>query len=192
MTDSGHWLYSGTRRAAVLARWSTGMWRTLSPALGARLVRRLAGDASNRSALRRLLKDELPAPDVYRLDDAAVLRQVALRVERGQWRVCQAAASASGGGAAQYVTPVPDTVEKEPVRVEPARTETGWVAFQILDDETGVGVAGVTLTLRLPDGSERDVTTGAGGHIQLTGLPPGPCEILEMSDSDALEVVGVS
>jgi hypothetical protein len=68
-------------------------------------------------------------------------------------------------------------------------TEKAWIKFRVVDDETGEPVAGVTLRIREPGGLERDYTTRADGGIEINEIDPGACDILEMTDPDALEVV---
>lgn len=195
MTGPEHWLYGGTRRAAELSRRPFPV-TAASDGLSLRAVQlslgRLAGDPANMATFRRLLAEDLPAPDVLRLDDAGVLRQVAWRLDAGRWSV-RPALHAYGGGATS-APPEPPSAEapEEAVPEPPPAADLGWVAFDVIDDETGLPVSGVTLTLRLPDGTVRDVTTGASGSLYLSDLPAGTCDIVEMTDAHALEVVGLT
>ncbi|MCI5224500.1 MAG: hypothetical protein D3924_17980 [Candidatus Electrothrix sp. AR4] len=84
-----------------------------------------------------------------------------------------------------------DYVESFLNESEPVEEETNWVAFKVLYDDTEEPIAGVQLKLRLPDGSIDKYTTDSTGRIYISGLPDGTCDVQEMLDNDALEVVEV-
>ena len=70
--------------------------------------------------------------------------------------------------------------------------EKTWIKFQILDSETGQPMAGITLTVKLTDGTTRKSTSDGSGLIEFKDIPPGSCSIESMSDPDALEVVSMA
>lgn len=79
--------------------------------------------------------------------------------------------------------------EAPPAPVDPA---SNWFKLQVLDDETGRPVAGVPLRLELPGRDPEDFTTNSDGKVEVSGLPEGTVDILEMDDEEAYEVVSVS
>ncbi len=66
------------------------------------------------------------------------------------------------------------------------------IAFQVIKDETGEPCPNVRLKIKLPDGTEEMHTTNSNGMIEIDDIDtPGNCEILEMHDDKAYEVVRV-
>ena len=71
-----------------------------------------------------------------------------------------------------------------------AKSKT-WVEFKVVEDGTGKPVGGVRLRVTTPDGIENFYTADSAGLIRIEDLDPGQCDIGEMIDADALEVVSL-
>ena len=67
-----------------------------------------------------------------------------------------------------------------------------WAKFRVIDDLTEEPLAEVTVTIKLPDGTEQSFTTSADGMIEIEGLPEGKFAIEAISDGEAYEVVDIS
>ncbi len=67
-----------------------------------------------------------------------------------------------------------------------------WVKFKVIDDLTEEPLADVTVTIKLPDGTEQSFTTAADGMIEIDGLPAGKFAIESIADSEGYEVVDIS
>ena len=108
----------------------------------------------------------------------------------------RARAAAPGGAApTRDDAPAPEAqapAPRPPASKPPPAPLTTWIKFQVLDDETGQPVQGVVLAVKLPDGTTKKSTTDASGMIEITGIPPGTCDIESMIDSDALEVISLA
>ena len=72
-----------------------------------------------------------------------------------------------------------------------APTKT-WVAFKVVSEDTGEPVPHVRLRVTLPDDTENFYTTNMEGKVRIENIKPGTCDIGEMTDKDALEVVAVA
>jgi hypothetical protein len=66
-----------------------------------------------------------------------------------------------------------------------------WIEFKVIEDGTGKPVGGVRLRVTTPDGIENFFTADSAGLIRIEDLDPGKCDIGEMTDADALEVVSI-
>ncbi len=172
-----------------------------SPAGTVSLLRRLARDPMNMATLRATLAEEVGRPRVGRMRDAEVVAQVEARVARGRLRLVPLATSGTvvapppvdglariSSGPAKEAEPVVLKSTGAPAPAPKGETET-WFKLEVVDDDTGEPVAGVSFTLKLPDGSRREVTTDASGRIELTGLAAGTCDIEAMRDDAGWEVV---
>ncbi len=159
-------------------------------------------DPLSMMTLRSSLTEELPSSDLAGLDDQEVLEQLASRLVYGNLRIVSFAPSQpaiQAGGAAQPPPAVEEEEEEEeqaagavPVAATVPQTAVSWIKFEIVDDETGQPVADVKLKLKLPNGSVKEYTTDANGIVHITDLPPGTCDIEQMLDADALEVVQIA
>jgi len=162
------------------------------------LLRAFSRDPLNMTTLRRALAEEIGRQRVGRLRDAEVVDQLAAQIARGRLRVARHASSNA------VLKPPPVQAwqgaaikEKEPVVLEsttgpPPAAETGsWIKLTVVDDATGEPVPGVTFTLRLPDGTSKEVTTNPSGVAELSDLTPGSFVIQKMADPDGWEVVSV-
>ena len=81
-----------------------------------------------------------------------------------------------------------DDAEKKPEKPAPLKEQKYWIHFQLVDDETGEPVPGVTAKLKLPTGEIKEVTSDGEGRIRVRGLPSGTWDIQQMECSDVLEV----
>ncbi len=66
------------------------------------------------------------------------------------------------------------------------------IAFQVIDDDTEEPLSGVSLRLKLPDGSVATYTTNAQGRVHVADLDPGACDLEAVDGEDAVEVVGLA
>ena len=144
------------------------------------------------SVLRDLVVERHGTSDLSNLHDHRLLEFIAWELEEGRLRVAEEFRAMSSIGRAQ--APVKDDTGDKPFEPppEPPKDEKTWITFQILDDETGQPVAGVTLTVKLTDGTTKKSKSDGSGLIEFKDIPPGACSIESMSDSDALEVVSVA
>lgn len=74
----------------------------------------------------------------------------------------------------------------------PKTKEKTWIEFKVVEDGTGKPVPGVRLRVTTPDGIENFYTTNANGLVRIEDLESGSCEVGEVLDNDALEVVTVA
>lgn len=156
-------------------------------------LRRLAASEENLTSLRYFLNDSGLALESRPLGDHALLQLLAARIASGQWllvRESEPERRFTAGGRKPNTKPdqPPPPPPPEPA---PTPAEKTWIKFEIVDDESGKPVPGVTLRVRLPDGQERSGTSNAAGLIEFTEIQPGACDILKMIDSHTLEVVSV-
>ncbi len=79
--------------------------------------------------------------------------------------------------------------EPPPPKKKPEKT---WIEFKVVWDETDKPVPWVKLRITLPDGIENFYTTRPNGTVRIKDIPAGTCDIGEMIDKDALEVVKVT
>jgi hypothetical protein len=156
------------------------------PADAVAFLRGLRSDDSDLAVLRKLLWDLQPGLDVSRLDDQQVLEEAARCLAGGDAQV------ASPGAAAELIR---GGAEVEPREAEPeqpaAGPQTSWIKFKVVDDETGEPIPDVKLEVRLPNGNAREYSTRPDGMIEVDEIDPGTCDILKMTDEQALEVVRV-
>lgn len=165
-------------------------------------------DPYNATILRKILYEGSLNCTVCSLSDREVVAQIARMVVRGQVCIARTRAVQYGGGSSvpsvkevtqaegkkwskkEYVENFLDENKSVPPAAEPAQ-ETNWIAFKVLYDDTDEPVAGVDLKIKLPDGSTSTYTTDGAGKIYISGLPDGTCDVQEMLDNDALEIVEV-
>jgi hypothetical protein len=75
---------------------------------------------------------------------------------------------------------------------EPAKEKKTWIEFKLVDDQTGKPYSGVRLRITTPDGIENFYTTNSSGLVRIEEIDPGTCDVGEVLDDDALEVVSVA
>lgn len=165
-------------------------------------------DYDNAVILRKILQEAAPWQfNIPSLTDHQVVAHVARMVVQGLVVVGRGKQDKIAGGSAGIVAKelveegkkwdksayvagfLADNAPK--AAIEPAQ-KTNWVAFQVVYDDTDEPVSGVDLKIKLPDGTANIYTTDAAGKIYIAGLPEGMCDIKEMLDNDALEVVNIA
>ncbi|MHC4406967.1 MAG: hypothetical protein ACYTG0_45705 [Planctomycetota bacterium] len=159
-----------------------------------RFLIELAERHFNRAALRRMVEEDGLVFDPHRISDEHLLKYFAFHLISGRLRVVQRGGwervSTAGGRATG--TPGESAAEEEEEAAPPPESdELTWIKFEVVYDETGDPVKGVTLKVKLPDGSIRNATTDASGMIEFRDILHGTCDIERMIDSDTLEVVAV-
>lgn len=73
------------------------------------------------------------------------------------------------------VTALVQPTEAPPPIVVPPPIRS-WIAFQVVEDETGEEIPNVRLTIRLPNGTTTEESTRADGRIELREIDPGTCD----------------
>ncbi len=152
----------------------------------------VAADHANATTLRDLALERYRGSDISNLTDRRLLELVADELETGRLQIIEryrllhiggrAQAPAGGqGGDAPFAPPV-----------EPEKPEKTWITFEVKDDDTGQPVAGVTLAIKLPDGSVKKMATDGSGKIEIKDIDPGSCDIESMTDAYALEVLSIT
>lgn len=161
-----------------------------------RLLSSLAHDSPlAMDALREAAAASLRAPCLYRYDDQDVLEHLAGQLAAGWLRLVAherpaGTAFADGTGLALAREQVRDdrpTLPQRPAR-QPASIAS-WIAFQVIDDATGAPVPGVDLHLKGPEAASGSYTTDGEGLVHLDGLPAGTCDLEQVLDSEAFEIV---
>ncbi|MFC1716730.1 SpaA isopeptide-forming pilin-related protein [Candidatus Poribacteria bacterium] len=163
-------------------------------------LREFMHDPLNMATLRYALSELLPFMDIIRLKDDEVIQQFAWQVTRRYFDLVLRVQ-----GIPRLVGPGESSDESEPdseaaagadetaEEAPPAAVEeeTDWIEFRVVNDETDVPISGVGLKIRLTTGETRDYTTDANGLVHIDDLPSGTCDIVEITDPDASEVVQV-
>jgi hypothetical protein len=155
-------------------------------------LRRLAEDEFNRAAIRRFAVEHGFVPAPHPIGDQRLLKYLAANlitgrlqtVRSGEWQWAVTSGSQRPGEAREQE-------QADDEEAPPPSDEKTWIMFEVVDDETGDPVKGVTLRIKLPDGQMRNATTDGSGMIEITDIPPGTCDIERMIDFDTLEVVAV-
>ena len=173
-------------------------WHEAHPAEGAsefrdefsalEFLRGFMPDRFSMMTLRDILSEDHFYKDLSRLHDQDVLGEIANRLATGRLKLVPFTVP-------QPPTQPPAAEEPEeelapPIAVAPE--VANWIKFQVVDDETDQPVQGVKLKIKLPTGEVKEFTTDTQGMIEIKDLPPGTCDIEEMIDDEALEVVQVS
>ncbi len=160
----------------------------------------LLGDPINMMTMRaRLSVDGAYSLRVGRLGNHEVLNLLALDVISGRysllikseqgWRAHSSGSTpAADRRSAAPENRLPTTQRGQTVKEQP----TGWVEFQVVDHETGKPLEGVILKVRIPSEGMKRLSTDANGDARIESLDAGTCDIDEIIDLEALEVVRVS
>lgn|GEM_PF-1837814 len=204
-------LSSGLRTIELLGRGAAAEGAALvrDRTAAATLLRSFARDPVNMGVLRRSLAAELGGQRVARMADQEVVDRLARQVAGGRIQVASLAAARGvvPRRALVWERPFAGSLTKDKAGTEQEATPTGgppaaaasdttqtvgsWIRFRVVDDATDKPVAGVTLTVKLPDGKTQEVTSGGDGVVEVKGLPSGTCDIQKMSDGEGLEVVQI-
>lgn len=148
-------------------------------------LERLLFDSYGMMVLRDVYAEKFGVSRLGHVSDHDIIAALARSISVGDVRVVREPEFAPGGGARR---PEPE----EPVLAGPPVTERKhWIKFKVVEDATGQPIPGVVLRVREPSGSERDYTTRPDGMVEIDEIDPGTCDILRMTDEDALEVVRV-
>lgn len=78
--------------------------------------------------------------------------------------------------------------DDDPIAPVAPETETAWIRFRVLDEETGEPLSGVRMLIREPNGAEHEHVTAADGTIEIPDLPPGTCDIMRLESDPSFEV----
>ena len=167
-------------------------------------------DPMNMMTLRNALAEVFPVMDISRLTDDETLQrfswqiadryfELVLRVEGISHLVGVGAGESSEAGSeadSEAAGGADETAQEAPVTSVPAapiapQEERDWIEFRIVDDETDLPMPGIELKIKLPTGETKDYTTDANGIVHIDDLTSGTCDIVEMTDPDASEVVRV-
>ena len=100
----------------------------------------------------------------------------------GAGAATETAEEAPAGGAASTDTDTDTDATEE---------ETDWIEFKVVNDETEQPMSGIGLKIKLTTGETKDYTTDSSGMVRIDDLPPGTCDIEEIRDPDASEIVQV-
>ena len=156
-------------------------------------LRRMAQDDVNRTAIRRFALDAGFVGEVHPRSDYRLLKYLAAKIITGQLLIVRPGEREEDVTSDEPKHDQPAKADPPPAKEEPppAKNEKTWIKFEIVDEDTGKPVCGVTLKVKLPDGQSRNATSNAAGLIEITNIPPGTCDIERMVDSDTLEVVSI-
>lgn len=178
-------------------------------------LRNFTLDPFSMIALRSVLAGVAPIMNIYRLTDDELLQQLAWQIAYKHLFLVKRAeelphvsglgvlsdaeteddSSADSADTADATTELAEqsTTDTEESTDSPAVNEeiTDWIEFRIVDDETDMPMPDVGLKIRLPDGEIKDYTTDSNGIVRIDNLSPGTCDIVEMTDPDAAEVIAV-
>lgn len=162
-------------------------------------LRLLAGLAGNSplamAALREVAAGSLRVSCLYGYSDQDVLEYLAAQLATG-W-LCliplERSWSSPFAGSAGLSPAREQARDDRPVMPHgPAREPrpaASWIAFQVVDDATGAPMAGVGLRLKGPDAAPVTCTTNAEGLVHLADLSAGPCDLEQVLDPEAFEIV---
>ena len=186
-----------------------------------RLLRRAMRADRGTASLRRLLsRTHFRPANIHLMTDEEVLRTLTRLVSVGEIQVAPTRwwsreySRANGGADGRAVTTGGKAVTSSAVTTDewrgqpmssastpidrpfpPASQQTdpkNWIEFQLVDHETDEPIANVPFRISLPDGGVAEHTSDGNGMIRIDDLPPGFCDIQEIMDKGAFEVVGVA
>jgi hypothetical protein len=152
-------------------------------------------DPMSMRGLRDMLGDNGRFCDLSRLSDHQAIDELAWHLLHGHFRIIPCRLLRRGpvplagrDGAAEA-----DEEDDRPSPPSSATSDTdNWIRFQVIDDGTEEPIPRVRLKVKLPSGEVRDLTTDADGTIEIKSLPAGTCDIQNMIDDAAFEVVRVA
>lgn len=122
------------------------------------------------------------------MDDHQVLELLADRLVSGQLIILKVPRKIWSGSPADSV------VEEEEEAAPPATVleeERHWIKLKVVYEETEEPVSGVPFKIKLPTGEIREFHSDSNGEVEVNDVPDNAWDIMEMMDSEALEVVEV-
>jgi len=136
-------------------------------------LRGLMREPLNMMTLRKTLAEGPFRADLSRFNDYEVLAQLAQQLVSGQVKIALSPLPIPTWSHAEQA------VEEEEAALGAAFVpETAsWVKFKIVDDATGQPISGIKLKIKLPDGSQKELSTGVNGLIESNDIDPGTCEV---------------
>ncbi len=147
------------------------------------LLRRLLDDMASDAMLRHVLVEATLDSSSFNIGQHEVVTRLARLLFTGRVRVHQRAPKV-------FAAPgTPDDADKKPEKPPSLEEQKYWIHFQLLDDDTGEPVPGVTTKLKLPTGEIKMVTSDGEGRVRVRGLPSGNWDLEQMECSDVLEVL---
>jgi hypothetical protein len=197
---------SGIQEIEILAWYESGPSDTFmdfqNEFFARQFLRGFMNDPLNMMALRETLVELLSITNISKLTDDEILDQLAWQIVHGSVKLLQHEYSPATGSGRSGVTAEVEEEEgqvQEQDQAEPAagitqdvaQEDNNWITFQIIDDKMNQPMSDVVLKIKLPTGSVNQYTTNANGLVRIDNLPSGTCDIEEIINSDALEIVQV-
>jgi len=153
----------------------------------------------NIPVLRDCLADALHSPLLNRFTWHDLAEQLANQLVIGNIRIVTSAErEAPGGGHGKKpekkkeTPPVQPAVPPTPIVPEKPVEPAKWIEFQVVDEETGEGVAGVALRVKLADRVAQNFATKDDGQIRIDNIMSGSdCNIEDITAAEYLEVVEI-
>src|SRR5438128_5319024 len=157
-----------------------------------RYLQDYAHDPGSLAQMRTILAEDAHGIDVWRLDDAEVLDEMASRVSLHRLTIAE-----------ELDEPMPAVPEPQsassssaaPPPELPRSKKLTWIEFQVVWDESGKPVKNVRLVVKTPDGVENFHDTNSEGLVRIDELDPGNCDVrCDLKNarlSDTLNFVGM-
>ena len=151
--------------------------------VAASLLHRLLEDPACAALLRDLLVEVTVDASSSMLGQHQVVARLAQLLVTGRIKLHRRAPKV-------FAAPgTPEDADKKPEKPVPLKEQKYWIHFQLLDEDTGEPVPGVTAELKLPTGEIKRVTSDGEGRVRVKGLPSGSWDLQQMECSDVLEVI---
>jgi hypothetical protein len=163
----------------------------LDPEIALQSLRLAADDPIAQQQLRRIVYEQVNGRPMDRLRDISLLNIIGGWLAEGRPGLADLELRELPVSARGIASETPAPVEEAEGPAAERKTETYWVRFQIVDDDTNDPLPNIRLRIRAPGRGSREYTTDGEGVIYLDGLPDGVCDIEQMLDDDAFEVVRV-
>lgn len=170
---------------------TTGASHALDPEITSYMLRQAASDPIKQQSLRRIVYEQgygRPMDRLSTVDLPDLLGKWLTEGRPGLADLEQREYPTSARGIGEE--PAAPEEAQEPEETLP-EIETFWVRFQVVDDETSEPLSDIRLRIRAPGRGSQEYTTDQQGMIYLDGLSDGVCDIEQMLDDAALEVVRV-
>lgn len=195
----------GTRLHGELQVYEIRAWHEMQPgdvsrpffnvSSAAAFLRAFMHDPFAMTALRELTASTFWASSIYACSNHDIIQQLAEQLVAG--RLCLVPLKRIErylpAGGTRLPTVPNGTQQEEPpgsgTSVPEEHVATNWITFRLIDDDTEAPIAGVELRVTLPDGVTRTYATDHSGQVHLTDLPDGTCDLEQLLDDEAFEVV---